>query len=177
MKKVVIVGGGGHAKVVIDTIEEMILAGDMIEIEGFLDDSEENGDIYGYKRLGKISEAQMYRGNHFHLAIGNNGFRRKFYEENKGFEYLTVIHPKSIVSKRVKVKEGCFIGAGAVVNADAQIGRLSIINTQSIVEHDCRIEGYCHISYGCIVGAESVIGSGCFIDMGDRVKRREVIES
>ena len=177
MKKVVIVGGGGHAKVVIDTIEEMILAGDKIEIEGFLDDNEENTDIYGYKRLGKIAEAQDYKEGCFHLAIGNNGFRRKFYEENKGVKYLTVIHPKSIVSKRTKIGKGCFVGAGTVVNTDTRIGRLSIVNTKSIVEHDCRIEDYCHISYGCIVAAESVIESGCFIDMGDRVKRREVVES
>lgn len=176
MKKVVIVGGGGHAKVVIDTIEEMISAGEEIEISGFLDDNEENTEIYRYKRLGSIEEASSYKENLFHLAVGNNGFRKKFYELNEGFEYLKVIHPKSIVSRRAEIETGCFIGAGAVVNADTVVGRLSIINTKAIVEHDCEIERYCHISYGGIVGAGSTVEEEVFVDMGMTIERNTRIK-
>jgi len=171
MKRVVIVGGGGHTKVVMDTIEEMILAGEGIQIVGFLDDNEENNEIYGYRRLGKIGEAQKYEKNHFHLAIGNNNFRKKIYEENEGFKYLTVIHPQSVVSKRAKVAEGCFIGAGAIINTDAVIGRLGIINTKAVIEHDCMIDSYCHISYGCMVGAGSTVEEEVFVDMGSVIER------
>ena len=76
MKKAVIVGGGGHARVVIDTLEEMISAGKEVEIAGFLDDNEENEEIYGYKRLGRIEEAADYKDCYFHLAIGSNDFRK-----------------------------------------------------------------------------------------------------
>ncbi|GLI56909.1 hypothetical protein PM10SUCC1_24230 [Propionigenium maris DSM 9537] len=161
---------------VIDAIEEMISAGEEIEISGFLDDNEENTEIYGYKRLGSIEEAESYKGNLIHLAVGNNGFRKKFYEENKGFEYLTVIHPKSIVSRRAELEEGCFIGAGAAVNADTVIGRLSIVNTKAVIEHDCEIGRYSHISYGVILGGGSGTDERVFIDMGITVERNKKIK-
>lgn len=176
MKKVVIVGGGGHAKVVIDTIEEMISAGEEIEISGFLDDNEESTEIYGYKRLGRIEAAQNYSNNLFHLAIGNNSLRKKFFEENEGFGYLTVIHPKSIVSKRAEIEAGCFIGAGAVVNAEAVIGRLSIVNTKAVIEHDCEVGRYSHISYGGILGGGSGTEERVYIDMGVTVERNKKIK-
>ena len=174
MKKVIIVGGGGHAKVVIDALEEQIKLGAKLEIKGVLDDNTELKEVLGYKVLGKIEDMKVFSGDScFHLAIGNNEFRKKLFNMNRELEYISVIHHTAIISKYAEIGNGVYIGAGVVVNPDTKIGDFVIVNTGSIVEHDCVVEDFSHISYRVTIGSGTTISNQKFVDMGTVVERNK----
>lgn len=168
-KKVVIIGAGGHAKVIADIIEK---SGDIVY--GFLDDNIEEGTaiIKDYKVLGKVSECDYlqsdYKDLYFIIAIGNNYTRKCIYERYT-LNYYTAIHPNAIIGMESIIKEGTAIMANACINANAQIGKNCIINTGAIVEHDDIIEDYVHISPNATicgtvkVGAFTHIGAGAIV--------------
>ncbi len=172
MKKVIIIGAGGHCKVVIDTLEIINNVEKQYEIVGVLDDNESNKDVLGYPILGRLSSLKNYDEKiAFHIAIGNNNIREKIYKENCTREFLRVIHPSATISKYAIIESGSFLGARTVVNPETRIGRGSIINTGSIIEHETWIEEFSHISYGVLIGANCNIKEKSFIDMGEAVKR------
>lgn len=172
MKKVIIIGGGGHCKIVIDTLEEINKINNRYEILGVLDDNVNCKKVLDYPVLGNVSLLKNYEENIcFHIAIGNNDVRKKIYEENKNREFLTIAHASSTISKYAIIESGSFLGAKTFVNTGARIGLGSIINTGSIVEHETQIENFSHISYGVLIGSNCKIKEKAFIDMGEIVKR------
>ncbi|MBR3002614.1 MAG: acetyltransferase [Clostridia bacterium] len=144
-KEVVIIGAGGHAKVIADII---IKSGD--EVVGFLDDNiEKNTNIIGnYKVIGKIEECLKLQENnelYFIIAIGNN-LTRKEIAEKYNLNYYTAIHPTAIIGIQVEIGTGTVIMANTCINPNSKVGEHCIINTGAIVEHDNIIENYVHIS-------------------------------
>lgn len=168
-KQVVIIGAGGHAKVIADIIKK---SGDIIY--GFLDDNKAIGEkvIEEYKILGKIDECmhfqEMNKQLYFVIAIGNNYIRKSIYEEYR-LNYYTAIHPTAVIGMQVNIEQGTVVMANACINSNATIGKNCIINTGAIVEHDNIIEDYVHISpndtlCGTVkVGAFTHIGAGTVI--------------
>ena len=129
-KQVVIVGGGGHAKVVADIIEK---SGDVVA--GFLDDND-TSQLFDYTYFGHIDNLESLAGDYyFIIAVGANAFRKKEAESND-VRWYTAIHPTTIVGKGVKIGAGTVISAGAIINPDVTIGKHAIINTGAIVDHD-----------------------------------------
>ena len=166
-KQLIIIGGGGHAHVVAESIS------DEYEVIGFLDDNEDAKNIGEIKRIGKIAEAEKFsKDTIFHIAIGNNSIRKNIGENLK---LATIIHPTAVISKSSKVEEGCYIGINTVINSNAKIGRGCIINTGTIVEHETVIGDYSHLSYRVLVGAGSEIGNEIFIDMNTVIERGKII--
>lgn len=145
-KKIVIIGAGGHAKVIADIIEK---SSDIVY--GFLDDNKEVGEkiIKNYKVLGKVSECMFLQSDnkdlYFIIAIGNNYIRRSIYERNN-LNYYTAIHPNSTIGMEVKIGEGTVVMANTCINSNTVIGKNCIINTGAIIEHDNVIGDYVHIS-------------------------------
>lgn len=144
-KKVVIIGAGGHAKVIADII---IKSGD--EVVGFLDDNiqKDTNIIDSYKVIGKIEDCIMLQKNkdlYFIIAIGNN-FTRKDIAEKYNLNYYTAIHPTAIIGMQVQIEKGTVIMANTCINPNTKIGKHCIINTGAIVEHDNIIDDYVHIS-------------------------------
>lgn len=144
-KKVVIIGAGGHAKVIADII---IKSGD--EVVGFLDDNIEKDTIIidNYKVIGTIEDCiklQEDKDLFFIIALGNN-YTRKDLAERYNLNYYTAIHPKAIIGMQVQIEEGTVIMANTCINPNTKIGKHCIINTGAIVEHDNIIEDYVHIS-------------------------------
>lgn len=172
MEEVVLIGAGGHGKVVLDAI----LSNPQVNIKviGFLDDGNIE-EIAGIKKIGNIFEWKEYKDKKFHIAIGNNSFREKLAKEIGKERLLTVVHKTAYISSMSKVKEGSYIGAMVVINPGSKIGRCSIINTGSIVEHDCEIGDYTHLSYRVLVGSESKISARTMIDMGRVLERKSNI--
>lgn len=172
MEEVILIGAGGHGKVVLDAI----LSNPQVNIKviGFLDDGNIE-EIAGIKKIGNIFEWKKYKDKKFHIAIGNNSFREKLAKEIGKERLLTVVHKTAYISSMSKVKEGSYIGAMVVINPGSKIGRCSIINTGSIVEHDCEIGDYTHISYRVLVGSESKISARTMIDMGKALERKSNI--
>lgn len=172
MEEVILIGAGGHGKVVLDAI----LSNPQVNIKviGFLDDGDIE-EIAGIKKIGNIFEWKKYKDKKFHIAIGNNSFREKLAKEIGKERLLTVVHKTAYISSMSKVKEGSYIGAMVVINPGSKIGRCSIINTGSIVEHDCEIGDYTHLSYRVLVGSESKISARTMIDMGKALERKSNI--
>lgn len=173
---VVVVGAGGHGRVLIDAL---LSCG--TPILGLCDpglDPASPGP-FGLPVLGgddvlpslSRSEIQLVNGIG---SVRNLSARAGLFERLKagGFSFASVIHPSAIVSRSARLGEGVQIMAGTVVQCDSVIGDNSILNTRSAVDHDCRIGHSVHIAPGCTlsggvtVGDHSHIGTGAVIIQG-----------
>lgn len=172
-----ILGGGGHAKVVVDALQ----AADMTARLAVLDANPalEGTSILGVLVLGgdgMIPQARQEGYSHFVLGLGGaggNAPRRTLFEHaiTAGLEPLSVVHPAAAVSPHADLGLGTVVLAGAVINAGARIGRNVIVNTGALVEHDCRIGDHAHIAPGgCVLGGSEIGGLG-FIGAGAVIKQ------
>ena len=164
-KNVIIIGAGGHAKVVADIVRK----NDDILV-GFLDDAYENEvEFYDSRIFGPISMYTNFKGTcSFIIAIGNNKIREKISNE-LDCTWYTGIHPTAVVSKSANVGEGTVVMPNAVINADAQIGKHSIVNSGAIVEHDCYIGDYSHIAPKSVVCGVTNLGEKTFLGAGGTI--------
>jgi sugar O-acyltransferase (sialic acid O-acetyltransferase NeuD family) len=168
MTEVILIGAGGHGKVVLDAVLSNPNTG--IKIIGFLDDGDIK-EIHGIKKLGNIKDFVNFKDKKFHIAIGNNVFRERLSKEIGENNLVTIIHKTAYVSSMSNVGNGSYIGAILVINPQCKIGKGCIVNTGTIVEHDCYIGDYSHLSYRVLVGSESKISSKTMIDMGKILER------
>lgn len=164
-KPLILVGGGGHCKSVIDVAES---AG--YTILGILDMPEMVGTcVLGYSVLGTDDDIPNYVDKaEFIITVGhikNNTVRKKIAEriETAGGKMTTIVASDAYVSKYATVGEGTVIMHKAFVNADAKVGRNCIINTMANIEHDAVIGNFCHISTGVMVNGGVNIGDDTFV--------------
>ena len=180
MKKIILIGGGGHCKACIDVIE----AESKFQIEGILDLSEKLGsEILGYKVIGNDNDILEFakQGFSFLLTIGHLGnpsLRIKLFEEVEklGGELPIIISPSAIVSKYSTVQEGTIIMHNVLVNANAKIGTNCIINNKALIEHDAIIEDNTHISTGAIVNGACKVGKNGLVGSSSVIKHLIQIE-
>lgn len=190
-KKLILIGGGGHCKSVIDVAES---AG--YTITGVLDLPESVGNkVLGYEVIGTDDQiADFVKDHYFIVTVGqikDAAVRIKLHQKiaDAGGILATLIAPTAHVSKYAHVGEGTVVMHHAMVNADAKIGKGCIINTYSNIEHDAIIGNFCHISTGamvngnCVVGSETFLGSqsvmvngieiteGCVVGAGSLVRK------
>lgn len=165
-KQVIIIGAGGHGKVVADIVEK---SGD--KVYGFLDDNLVEKEFVGFPILGSIDEYEKYIDiAQFVIAIGNADIRYKIAQKIKGAEIYTAIHPMAVISGiDVAIGAGTVIMANAVVNSSAHIGKHCIINTGAIVEHDDVIEDFAHISVGARLAGNVCVGKYTWVGIGATV--------
>ena len=167
--KTFIVGSGGHCRVIIDCLEKNnILINGIIDISFKRQTKKEY--IHNYEVIGGLKKLNSYNFKHtnIYLAIGNNELRKKIYEKlkKKNFNFPFLIHPNSIISKKITLKKGVFVNAGAIVNAGVTLSDFSIINTGAIVDHQTKIGAFSHISPGCILAGKVRVGELSFIGVG-----------
>lgn len=144
-KNVVIIGAGGHAKVIADIITK---SND--NVIGFLDDnlSLQGNRIYLDKKvIGTTKDIDKYKEYYFVIGIGNNSTRENL-ATSHDLKWYTAIHPSAIIANEVSIEEGSVIMAGTIVNTGTKIGKHCIINTKSSIDHDNIIGNYTHISPG-----------------------------
>jgi sugar O-acyltransferase (sialic acid O-acetyltransferase NeuD family) len=174
MDKIIVIGGGGHAKVVIDAL----LASGKYKIAAVLDPALRKGaEVLGVKVAGGDNELpRFFRSGvkNCIIAIGSVGDisqRGKLYlkAEETGFNFPVLIHPKAIVSKYSCLGDGTFVAAGAVVNAGAVVGINCIINTGAVVEHDCRLGDFVHISPNATLCGNVTVNDGAHVGAGSTV--------
>ena len=155
MRKLVIFGGGGHAKVVAD-----IAIKNGFEIEGFLDDNDSVSSVMGYPVLGKIDDCVRFKDTcAFAIGIGNNAARKKIFEKYADFEYPVLVHPTASIGIETKVGKGTVVMPMAVINACAEIGEFSVVNSAAVVELDCRVGSFCLIAPNATMCGVSEIGN------------------
>lgn len=165
LKSVMLIGGGGHAKVIIDCIRST--GG---EVAGILDDGIEVGTkILGVPVLGPVSDYINYPEHEYIVAIGNNSIRYRIAEQ-LDVKWATAVHPSAIVSPCAKLGEGTVVMPRAVINAGAVVGRHCIINTGAIVEHDNQLADYVHISPAAALGGTVTVGEKTHIGIGASVR-------
>lgn len=165
-RPLILIGGGGHCKSVIEVAES---AG--YEIKGILDMPDEVGKevLPGHKVIGTDDEIPQYVEEcDFVITVGfikNPAIRIKLYNKVKaaGGRLATIIASTAHVSKYAELSEGTVIMHHAFVNAGAKIGDNCIINTFVNIEHDAVVGNQCHISTGTMVNGECKIGENCFI--------------
>jgi UDP-perosamine 4-acetyltransferase len=186
IRPVIVVGAGGHAKVVIDTL----LSASSVEIIGVTDsNSEKMGtSILGVPVIGTDEVILQYKPEQIFLVngIGSVGLpiaRTKIFDRFKklGYSFTTVIHPAAIVALEVVVSEGVQIMAGAIIQPGCRIGSNTIINTGAAVDHDCVIGCHVHvaprvtISGGVQTGDGVHIGTGAVIIQGVQIGGNSVV--
>ena len=168
MKKLVIIGAGGHGKVAADIALKM---NKWEQIE-FLDDIEGLRKSMGIEISGKTDRA-VSKINEYDLfvAIGRSEIRvqKQNYLEKSGASIPVLIHPNAVIGTDVKIGKGTVIMAGAVINSCTQIGKGCVINTSSSVDHDCKVGDYTHICPGVNVAGSVVIGNNSWIGIGSTI--------
>lgn len=161
----ILVGGGGHCKSVIEVAES---AG--YNIKGILDTPENVGkSVLGYPVIGTDEQINRFVGDHrFIVTVGqikDVSLRIRLHKKIKdaGGKLLTLTASTAYVSKYAILGEGTVIMHKAMVNADAKIGVGCIINTFANIEHDAVIGNYCHISTGAMVNGNCKVGDKTFL--------------
>ncbi len=163
MKNILIFGTGGHAKVIVDIIEQQ----GKYNIIGFIDKYNNQKKItLGYKVLGNesslkdiVSSYEIYGAI---IGIGDNSerldCRNRIIKIIPNFKFINCIHPKSILGKDVILGEGNVLMAGVILNSSARIRNHCILNTNSSVDHDCLMSDFSSIGPNVTVGGNVKIG-------------------
>lgn len=164
-KALILIGGGGHCKSVIDVAESV-----GYNILGILDRAFPKGStVLGYRVLGNDDLVEPYLDKaEFIVAVGqikspDTRIRLNKMVKDAGGRLATIIASTAHVSRYATIGEGTVVMHQAVVNAGAQIGEGCIVNTFANIEHDVKLGNYCHVSTGAMVNGEAEIGEGTFI--------------
>jgi sugar O-acyltransferase (sialic acid O-acetyltransferase NeuD family) len=176
-ERVVLLGAGGHAKVLIEALEksgvEMLALADADSSrwgKQLLERRIEGGDDWVLKQpaaeirlvnaIGSVDRESLAR-------------RREVFDKfrGRGYRFASVIHPSAVISPRARLEEGAQVMAGAVIQADACIGANTLINTRASVDHDCTIGMHVHIAPGAILSGGVSVGDGVHIGAGAVVRQ------
>lgn len=177
-EKILLIGGGGHCKSVIDVIEQE----NKYEIAGIIDKKELiSQSLLGYKVIGCDDDlAELFKSCKYALItvgqLKTNEIRVKLFHKLKeiGYTLPVIKSPLSYVSKHAKIGEGTVVMHHALVNADAVVGENCIINTKALIEHDAVVEDFCHISTSAVINGGVVVKKNSFV--GSNVTTKEYIQ-
>lgn len=165
MKKVIIVGAGGHAAELHDYIGHNNVArpDNSIEIVGFIDDDENNYHHYGFKEpfLGSIQNHEINPHVNYIMGIANLDYRKSIIEKfiAKRAIFIGLIHPTAIVSPRAEIGEGTVISHNASIGAKVKIGKFNMLNSRCTIGHDTIIGDYNFISPQVAISGNTKIGN------------------
>lgn len=173
----VVLGGGGHARVLVDGIRFQ----QNVELYAVLDSDR---TLWGKMLLEvpilggdeMLPEVKRQGVTHFVLGLGGSGDnqpRRRLFEWAiaQGLAPLTIVHPAAICSRWAWLGEGCVLYPAAVVNAGAVVGRNVIVNSGAIVEHDCVVGDHVHVATGAVLASTVNVGALAHIGAGATVRQ------
>ena len=167
-KKLAIIGAGGHGKVV----GEIALL-NQYEIITFFDDKENEIKEFPFTISGSLDYLKAHLKNYdaFFVAIGENKIRFNIIEwlkKNK-MNIVSLVHPRSTISKFSSLGIGTCVMANAVINAGTLIKDGVIINSSASIDHDCVIENFAHISPNCSLSGSVRIGKFSHLGTGTSI--------
>tara|TARA_R110002073_G_scaffold211415_3_gene371802 strand:- start:2642 stop:3259 length:618 start_codon:yes stop_codon:yes gene_type:complete len=163
MRGVWVLGGGGHAKVAIATLQS-----DGKAVAGvYDDDASKQGAVLLSARIDGVTPDLSWwqaEARSALIAIGNNATRQRVAELPA--DWVTATHETAHVHDTVRVGSGSLICAGVVIQPDANIGRHVIANTACSIDHDCTVGDFCHIAPGVTLAGEVTVGARAFVGAG-----------
>jgi len=180
---VIIYGGGGHAKVIIDIVHKAR----RYQIAGLIDDdpAKRGEKLLGEEVIGTFADLRRLcdEATGLIIGIGDNRARCRVWERLQplSISYFCAIHPTAVLAEEVEIGEGAVVMAGAIVNSCTRIGRHAILNTGSCIEHDCRVGDFAHIAPGAVlcgavqVGNLSLVGVGAKVLPGVSIGREAIV--
>ena len=179
MKDIILVGGGGHCKSVIDVIEQE----GKFKIIGIIDKPELLGSsVLDYSIIGNDSDlcALAKKCKYALITIGqikSPSLRIKFFDRaiKAGYSLPKIISPNAYVSGSSIIGNGVVVMHNAIINSCSTIGDNCIINSKALIEHDCTISNHCHISTNVTINGGVKIESGCFVGSGSITKESIII--
>lgn len=172
-EKMVMVGGGGHAKVVASIVKKL----GTFEILGYTD-NENRGQLLNMPYLGTDEVLGHLKEQYLHLSavlgigyLGEGDARQRLVEKLRtiGITIPAIVSPQAIINEEVEIGEGTVVMDGVVVNSGTRIGNYVIVNTRASIDHDCEIGDFTHIapgvtlSGGVKVGARTLVGVGATV--------------
>jgi sugar O-acyltransferase (sialic acid O-acetyltransferase NeuD family) len=171
MKRLLIVGAGGHGRVVADAARAMALWDEI----AFVDDTRPVGTrVAAWPVLGGLPDVLAgHLVGECVVAIGANRVRLKL--EAAGLSLATVIHPSAVLAPEVQLGAGSMVLARAVINIDARIGAACIINTAAVIEHDCVLADAVHVSPQAALAGTVHVGEASWLGIGSVVRQGVVI--
>ena len=182
LKSILIIGGGGHSKVVIETA----LASCQFQKISILDDKHNNNSpiqnkVLDHLVVGQCNEIfseefkRMY--DHAFVALGDSEKRLHWLNTLKlnNYKIPTLIHPKAYISPSSKIGEGVLIAANAAIQSSVNLKDGVIVNTGATIDHDCNIDEGVHICPGVHLAGNVIIGSKSWIGLGSCVIENTVI--
>lgn len=173
-KKLILIGGGGHCKVVISQLRKI----NSFEIVGIIDNHKPIGSkVLDVEIIGKDEDLKRFydMGIQYALitlgSVKDNLKRQMLFDLAKkvGYKFPIIISPEALIDKNVNIDEGTVIMPGSIINVGSIIGKNCIINSGAIIEHDCKIGDHCHVAPGVHISGEVEIEDLAFIGIGSTV--------
>jgi len=177
--KIIVIGGGGHAKVLISILIKL----KKYNIIGYTD-NENKGPILGVKYIGTDKVLNDYCKNlkvkNAVLGLGQikSSQHRKITSrkiKSKGYNFPCIISPDAIINENVDIGQGTVIMDGVVLNSGTKLGKFCIINTNSSIDHDCIIGNHTHIAPGVTISGKVNIGNNVLIGTGANIIQQKNI--
>ncbi len=162
--RLVILGAGGHGKVVADIANQTGKYNEVLML-----------DDYAKNRKGKLSEYKKYNDDKTEMypAFGNNELRVEWEDRllKEDIHLARIIHPKAYISPLTTIENGCVIMPYAIINTGCNIKKACIVNCGAIIDHDCILEEGCHIAPGGIVKGDNHLPRLTKVDSGEIIER------
>jgi sugar O-acyltransferase (sialic acid O-acetyltransferase NeuD family) len=180
MNNIILIGGGGHCRSVIDVIEKE----GRFKIAGIVDKPELLGSkVLGYPIIGSDSDLDnlVKKYQYALITVGqikSSSLRIKLFDLaiKAGFTLPSIISPNAYVSGNTSIGNGVVIMHDALINVNVTIGDNCIVNSKALIEHDCQISAHCHISTSATINGGVIMQSGCFIGSGSITKESIIID-
>lgn len=166
IKRLVIIGAGGHGKVCANIAFRMNQWEEIV----FLDDKQKTS-VFHFEVIGKLDFSLIQETDEVFVAIGDNQLRSSLIHklQKSNFKLAKLIDPSAVIGLGVIIGSASVIMPNVVINADAYIGQGVILNSSSIIEHDCEIEDFVHISPNATIGGGSHISAYSWVGIGATV--------
>lgn len=174
---IVIYGGGGHGRVVIDALRLAGLFDPVAVLDPALGGAVDgvpvsDDDAAAALRAAGVEAAAIAAG-----SVGDPALRRRLHAKalSAGFTLPVIVHPRASVAATASLSPGCFVAAGAVVGPGARLGECAIVNSNAVVDHDCVLAAFVHVapgatlSGGVVAGDDAHVGTGASVVQGVRI--------
>lgn len=171
----VILGRGGHARCVLDSLRRVIalmrVGGDEYEIGDATDAHATAEDAVPFRLVGTDDDLVPSDDLLLVNGLGRLEVRKEIYEKmiGRGFAFAVAVDPTAVVAADVRLHPGCYVGPGAVVRPGCEVGENTLIDGHAFLDHDVRVGAHCHIAPGAVLSGHATVGSGVLVGVGARV--------